>query len=85
MVTIYALNRNMKKISEFLFENFHFFFFFFFFFEVKFPVYLNRLVFVMKYFTMSGSLKPHLASSKCHLMIKYPKIVILYLRFRSNE
>ena len=32
----------MKKISEFLSENFHFL-------VVKFTVYLNRLVFVMSY------------------------------------
>ena len=38
--TIYILSRNMKKISEFLSENFQFW-------VVKFSIYLNRRVFVM--------------------------------------
>ena len=38
--TIYVLNRNMKKISEVLSENFQFL-------VVKLSVYLNRRVFVM--------------------------------------
>ena len=38
--TIYVLSRNMKKYQRFLTENFQFL-------EVKFPIYLNRRVFVM--------------------------------------
>ena len=39
--TIYDLSRNMKNIKSFLSENFQLL-------EVKFSIYLNRLVFVMK-------------------------------------
>ena len=39
---IYALNRNMKNIRAFVSENFQYF-------EVKFSIYLNRRVFVMRY------------------------------------
>ena len=52
--TIYVLSRNMKNIRVFLSENFQFL-------EVKFSIYLNRLVFVMQPFMkLHGITKTHI-------------------------
>ena len=56
MPTIYVLSRNLKKYQGFLSENFQFL-------EVKFSIYLNRLVFVM-YRLKQNLILPHFDVSK---------------------
>ena len=70
---IYVLSRNMKNIIVFLFENFQFL-------EVKYSIYLNRLVFVMLQYPVSVLDIPCLylawkhISTWCGLSIKGPRM-----------